>query len=81
MSSAFVYIPVFILSMSSGAVARGEFPEDAYPTYDACMVQAEHDAKNLVKAWDEAEAAGRPHLFESIEVKCVKKEVRDVRPR
>ena len=81
MSSAFVYIPILIVSMSSGAVARGEFPEDAYPTYDACMVQAEHDAKNLVKEWDEAEAAGRPRMFESIEVNCVKREVRNVRSR
>ena len=45
MSSAFVYIPILIVSMSSGAVARGEFPEDAYPTYDACMLQAEADAQ------------------------------------
>lgn len=81
MSSAFVYIPILIVSMSSGAVARGEFPEDAYPTYDACMVQAEHDAKNLVREWDEAEAAGRPRMFESIEVNCVKREVRNVRSR
>lgn len=78
---AFVYIPILIVSMSSGAVARGEFPENAYPTYDACMVQAEHDAKNLVKEWDEAEAAGRPRMFESIEVNCVKREVRNVRSR
>ena len=81
MSSAFVYIPILIVSMSSGAVARGEFPEDAYPTYDACMVQAEHDAKNLAKEWDEAEAAGRPRMFESIEVNCVKREVRHGRSR
>ena len=81
MSSAFVYIPILIVSMSSGAVARGEFPEDAYPTYDACMVQAEADAKNLVREWDEAEAAGRPRMFESIEVNCVKREVRRGRSR
>lgn len=79
--SSFVYIPILIVSMTSGAVARGEFPENAYPTYDACMVQAEHDAKNLAKEWDEAEAAGRPRMFESIEVKCVKREVRNVRSR
>ena len=78
---AFVYIPVFILSMASGAVAEGSFDEDAYPTYDACMLQAEADAKNMVREWDEAEAAGCPHLFESIEVKCVKKEVRHGRSR
>ena len=78
---AFVYIPVLIVSMTSGAVAEGEFPEDAYPTYDACMVQAAHDAKNLVREWDEAEAAGRPRMFESIEVNCVKREVRNVRSR
>ena len=81
MSSAFVYIPVFILSMASGAVAEGSFDADAYPTYDACMLQAEADAKNMIREWDEAEAAGRPHLFESVEVKCVKREVRDVRSR
>lgn len=81
MSSAFVYIPILIVSMTSGVVAEGEFPENAYPTYDACMVQAEHDAKNLAKEWDEAEAAGRPRMFESIEVKCVKRKVRDVRSR
>ena len=81
MMSQIVYIPVFILSMASGAVAEGEFPGDACPTYDACMVQAEHDAKNMVREWGEAEAAGRPHLFESIEVKCVKKEVRHGRSR
>ena len=79
--SSFVYIPVFVLSMASGAVAEGSFDEDAYPTYDACMLQAEADAKNMVREWDEAEAAGRPHLFEYIDVKCVKKEVRDVRSR
>ena len=79
--SQFVYIPILIVSMSSGAVAKGEFPEDAYPTYDACMVQAEHDAKNLAKEWDEAEAAGRPRMFESVEVRCVRKEVRNVRSR
>ena len=80
MSSAFVYTAVFILSTIGGhplPPADGE----TYPTYDACMVQAEHDAKNLVKAWDEAEAAGRPRMFESVEVKCVKREVRNGRSR
>ena len=80
MSSAFVYTAVFILSTIGGhplPPADGE----TYPTYDACMVQAEHDAKNLVKEWDEAEAAGRPRMFESVEVKCVKREVRHGRPR
>lgn len=81
MMSQIVYIPVFVLSMASGAVAEGSFNDDAYPTYDACMLQAEADAKNMVREWDEAEAAGRPHLFESIEVKCVKREVRHGRPR
>lgn len=81
MMSQIVYIPVFILSMSSGAVAEGSSDADAYPTYDACMLQAEADAKNLVREWDEAEAAGRPHLFESVEVKCVKREVRHGRSR
>ena len=76
MSSVFVYIPVLIVSMTSGAVAEGKFTADEYPTYDACMVQAEHDAKNMVREWDEAEAAGRPRMFESVEVRCVKKEVR-----
>jgi hypothetical protein len=79
--SSFVYIPVFILSMASGATAEGAFTADEYPTYDACMLQAEADAKSMVREWDEAEAAGRPHLFESVEVRCVKKEVRDVRSR
>lgn len=79
--SSFVYIPVFILSMASGAVAEGSFDADAYPTYDACMLQAEADAKNMVREWDEAEAAGRPHLFESVEVRCERRKVRDVRPR
>ena len=78
---SFVYIPILIVSMSSGAVAEGVFSADEYPTYDACMLQAEADAKNLVREWDEAEAAGRPHVFESIEVKCVKREVRDARSR
>ena len=81
MMSQIVYIPVFVLSMASGAVAEGSFDADAYPTYDACMLQAEADAKNLAKEWDEAEAAGRPRMFESIEVRCVKREVRDVRSR
>ena len=77
--SQFVYIPILIVSMTSGAVASGEFHDDPYPTYDACMVQAEADAKNMVREWDEAEAAGRPRMFESVEVRCVKREVRDVR--
>ena len=77
--SQFVYIPILIVSMTSGAVASGEFRDDPYPTYDACMVQAEADAKNMVREWDEAEAAGRPRMFESVEVRCVKREVRDVR--
>ena len=81
MSSAFVYIPVLIVSMTSGMVAEGKFAADEYPTYDACMVQAEHDAKNMVREWDEAEAAGRPRMFESVEVRCVKKEVRHDRSR
>ena len=79
MMSQIVYIPVFVLSMASGAVAEGSF--DAYPTYDACMLQAEADAKNMVREWDEAEAAGRPRMFESVEVRCVKREVRGVRSR
>ena len=76
---SFVYIPILIVSMSSGMVAKGEFRDEAYPTYDACMVQAEADAKNMVREWDEAEAAGRPRMFESVEVRCVKREVRNVR--
>lgn len=79
--SSFIYIPVFVLSMASGAVAEGSFDADAYPTYDACMLQAEADARNMVREWDEAEAAGRPRMFESIEVRCVKKEVRRGRSR
>ena len=81
MSSAFVYIPILIVSMSSGAVAEGEFPEDAYPTYDACMVQAEHDAKNMVSEWDEMEKAGKSCPFEAVEIRCEKREVRHGRPR
>jgi hypothetical protein len=45
------------------------------------MVQAEHDAKNLVKEWDEAEAAGRPRMFESVEIRCEKREARNVHSR
>ena len=76
---SFGYIPILIVSMTSGAVASGEFRDEAYPTYDACMMQAEADAKNMVREWDEAEAAGRPRMFESVEVRCVKREVSHVR--
>lgn len=81
MMSQIVYIPVFILSMASGAVAEGSFDADAYPTYDACMLQAEADAKNMVREWDEAEAAGRACPFEAVEIRCEKREARHGRSR
>ena len=80
MSSAFVYTAVFILSTMGGhplPPADGE----TYPTYDACMLQAEADAKNMVSEWDEMEKAGKSCPFEAVEIRCEKREVRNGRSR
>lgn len=66
MSSAVVYLAVFILSTSGGLTVEAE--GDCYSTYDACMTQAEADAKNMAVSW--REGGSRRPFFKTVSVRC-----------
>ena len=69
MTSAFVYTAVFALTLASGEVVEAE--GESYPTFDACQLQSEADAKLMAKEWQWQEAqTGRKGFYKSVEVWC-----------
>ena len=66
MSSSIVYLVVFILSTSGGLTVEAE--GDCYETYDACMMQAEADAKNMAASW--RDGGSRRPFFKTVSVRC-----------
>lgn len=66
MSSGIVYLAVFLLSTSGGLTVEAD--GDCYETYDACMLQAEADAKNMAASW-KAGGSRRP-FFKTVSVRC-----------
>ena len=66
MSPSIVYLAVFILSTSGGLTVEAE--GDCFQTYDACMLQAEADAKNMAASW-RAGGSRRP-FFKAVSVRC-----------
>ena len=66
MSSGIVYLVIFVLSTSGGLTVEAE--GDCYETYDACMLQAEADAKNMAASW--REGGSRRPFFKTVSVRC-----------
>ena len=66
MSSSIVYLAVFILSTSGGLTVEAE--GDCFQTYDACMLQAEADAKNMAASWKSG--GSRRPFFKTVSVRC-----------
>ena len=66
MSSSIVYLAVFILSTSGGLTVEAE--GDCFQTYDACMMQAEADAKNMAASW--RDGGSRRPFFKAVSVRC-----------
>lgn len=66
MSSAIVYLAIFVLSTSGGLTVEAE--GDCFQTYDACMMQAEADAKNMAASWRDG-GSSRP-FFKTVSVRC-----------
>ena len=66
MSSGIVYLAVFLLSTSGGLTVEAE--GDCFETYDACMLQAEADAKNMAASWKEG--GSRRPFFKAVSVRC-----------
>lgn len=66
MSPSVVYLAVFILSTSGGLTVEAE--GDCFQTYDACMMQAEADAKNMAASW--RAGGSRRQFFETVSVRC-----------
>ena len=72
MTSAFVYTAVFSFLLASGDTMVAD--DASYRTYDACMMQAEADAKGMAKewAWEEART-GLKGFYKGVTVRCEKR--------
>lgn len=69
MAVPFVYTAIFALTLASGEVLETE--GESYPTQDACLLQAEADAKSLAREWQWQETqTGRKGFYKSVEVWC-----------
>ena len=72
MAPTFVYVAVFSFLLSSGQTMDAD--DAAYPTRDACLLQAEADAKNMAVEWAwEEERTGLPGFYKGVEVRCEKR--------
>lgn len=76
MSHVLIYTAVFTLSMAGGQTLETSDSEK-YESYDACMVQAEADAKNMALDWERAKRAGVDPLFRNVSVRCEPMEAED----
>ena len=75
MSSAIVYLAVFILSTSGGLTVEAE--GDCFETFDQCMLDSEAEAKSMARQWEwEREKTGRLPFFRAVEVRCEMQEAR-----
>lgn len=71
---SFIYTAVFTFLLSSGQPIVAD--DGSYPSYDACMMQAEADAKGMAAEWRwEEERTGLPSFFKGVEVKCERRQV------
>jgi len=70
MAASFVYTAVFTFLMASGPM---EADDASYKTYDACMMQAEADAKLMAQEWAWAEREHRIQPFKGVTVRCEKR--------
>ena len=69
MAMPFVYTAIFALTLASGEVVEAE--GESYSTEDACLVQAEHDAKLMWNEWEwQEQQTGRKGFYKSVEVRC-----------
>ena len=69
MASSIVYTAVFALTLASGEVVEAE--GESYPTFDACQLQSEADAKLMAREWQWQEAqTGRKGFYRGVEVRC-----------
>lgn len=69
MAMPFVYTAIFALTLASGEVVEAE--GESYPTYEACQLQGEADAKLMAKEWQWQERqTGRKGFYRSVEVWC-----------
>ena len=71
MAANFVYTAVFTFLMASGQPMEAD--DASYKTYDACMMQAEADAKGMAKEWEWAERTGHIQPFKGVTVRCEKR--------
>jgi len=69
MAMPFVYTAIFALTLASGEIVEAE--GESYPTFDACQLQSEADAKLMARewAWQETQT-GRKGFYRSVEVRC-----------
>lgn len=66
MSSAIVYLAVFVLSTSGGLTVEAE--GDCFQTYDQCMMESEAEAKSMALEWQSS--GQKRSFFRSVEVRC-----------
>ncbi len=71
MAASFVYTAVFTFLMASGQPIEAD--DASYKTYDACMMQAEADAKLMAQEWAWAERERRIQPFKGVTVRCEKR--------
>lgn len=69
MATVAAYVAVATLSFVNGEIF--EAVGDGFETYDACMVQAEADAKNMALAAEEQEKRLAHKVLKHINVECV----------
>ena len=71
MATSFVYTAVFTFLMASGQPIEAD--DASYKTNDACMMQAEADAKLMAQEWAWAERERRIQPFKGVTVRCEKR--------
>lgn len=65
-TTAFVAVVTFFMADGQILTAEGQ----SFGTYDACMMQAEADAKAMAREAERLEANGFPKVIERISIVC-----------
>lgn len=65
---ASIFVPIVTISMTDGSQLQAA--GTTYETFDACMVQAEHDAKIMVNNIENVENTLEYPIIDSVVISC-----------
>lgn len=65
---ASIFVPIVTISMADGSQLQAA--GTTYETFDACMVQAEHDAKIMVNDIENVENTLEYPIIDSVVISC-----------